>query len=166
MLAFLVVVSPQESLVCLPGISRRWERERVCERASFVLPLQSIASLGLPMSVRIVTHRAPREGWRFTVPSEHPSAISIVRRIWICKVSRLPLPPCVVCVQDPNLTRRQVLEIYGEYGERQEKAAGPRWLNCRRRLIKPVWNLFHGEKGGKQFRLVTGSSFGEEGHLV
>lgn len=54
--------------------------------------------------------------------------------------------------QDPGLTRREVLERYAEYGERQEKTYGDNWLVCRRRLAKPIWHLFHGEKGGKKFR--------------
>lgn len=54
--------------------------------------------------------------------------------------------------QDPGLTRREVLERYAEYGERQEKAFGENWLACRRRLAKPIWHMFHGEKGGKKFR--------------
>ncbi|CAM9962985.1 unnamed protein product, partial [Hapterophycus canaliculatus] len=54
--------------------------------------------------------------------------------------------------KDPGLTRREVLERYAEYGERQEKSYGDNWLVCRRRLAKPIWHLFHGEKGGKKFR--------------
>ncbi|CAN0135934.1 unnamed protein product [Laminaria digitata] len=54
--------------------------------------------------------------------------------------------------KDPGLNRREVLETYAEYGERQEKAYGGQWLACRRRLAKPVWHLFHGEKNGKKFR--------------
>ena len=57
--------------------------------------------------------------------------------------------------QDPGLTRREVLERYGEYGGRQEKISGSHWLACRRRLAKPLWHLFHGEKGGKKFRRVN-----------
>lgn len=56
------------------------------------------------------------------------------------------------CRQDPGLTRRQVLEAYAEYGERQEKAYGGQWLACRRKLAKPIWHLFRGETGGKKFR--------------
>ncbi|CAN0156393.1 unnamed protein product, partial [Ectocarpus sp. 8 AP-2014] len=69
--------------------------------------------------------------------------------------------------QDPGLTRREVLERYAEYGERQEKAFGENWLACRRRLAKPIWHMFHGEKGGKKFRVALegmlreDKSFGE-----
>ncbi|CBJ49172.1 FAD binding / catalytic/ tRNA dihydrouridine synthase [Ectocarpus siliculosus] len=69
--------------------------------------------------------------------------------------------------KDPGLTRREVLERYAEYGERQEKACGEKWLACRRRLAKPIWHMFHGEKGGKKFRVALegmlreDKSFGE-----
>jgi hypothetical protein len=58
----------------------------------------------------------------------------------------------VLQVPDPNLSRRQVLQQYGVYAAQQEAAAGEKWLNVRRRLLKPVWNIFHGEPGGKRFR--------------
>jgi hypothetical protein len=45
-----------------------------------------------------------------------------------------------------------VLQQYGVYAAQQEAAAGEKWLNVRRRLLKPVWNIFHGEPGGKRFR--------------
>ena len=53
------------------------------------------------------------------------------------------------------MTRREVLERYAEYGERQETTSGDKWLACRRKLAKPIWHLFHGEKGGKKFRWVS-----------
>ncbi|KAG5180458.1 tRNA-dihydrouridine synthase [Tribonema minus] len=53
---------------------------------------------------------------------------------------------------DAALNRRQVLQTYFEYAEGVEAEAGARWLTYRRRLLKPVWNLFHGEPGGKKFR--------------
>ncbi|CAM9598748.1 unnamed protein product [Chrysoparadoxa australica] len=54
---------------------------------------------------------------------------------------------------DPGLSRREVLSLYGVYGEEQEAKEGEEWLRVRRRLLKPVWNLFAGEKHGKKFRV-------------
>ncbi|CAM9107680.1 unnamed protein product, partial [Ascophyllum nodosum] len=65
-------------------------------------------------------------------------------------------------IEDPGLTRREVLERYGEYGGRQEKISGSHWLACRRRLAKPLWHLFHGEKGGKKFRIALEGILREE----
>ncbi|CAN0209719.1 unnamed protein product, partial [Discosporangium mesarthrocarpum] len=54
--------------------------------------------------------------------------------------------------KDPGLTRRKILDVYGAYGEEMEASSGDKWLGCRRKVVKPVWNLFYGEPGGKRFR--------------
>lgn len=55
---------------------------------------------------------------------------------------------------DPGLSRSMVLGQYCAYAEEVEAEAGERWLPARRRLLKPIWNLFHGEPGGKKFRVA------------
>lgn len=87
--------------------------------------------------------------------SPHLVAVAVLRatqRFLLSFASGMP----TVCHQDPGLNRREVLETYAEYGERQEKAYGGQWLACRRKLAKPVWHLFHGEKNGKKFRQALG----------
>lgn len=69
-------------------------------------------------------------------------------RLW----RNMPTLHALLRHQDPGYTRRELLEVYGEYAARQEANYGNDWLACRRRLAKPVWHLFHGEKGGKKFR--------------
>lgn len=48
-----------------------------------------------------------------------------------------------------GLTRRQILEKYGEYGDEQEKQEG---RSVRGELLKPLLNLFRCCKGHKIYR--------------
>ena len=49
------------------------------------------------------------------------------------------------------MSRRDILSNYAEYAAREEKKCGDKRLH--RVLIKPLWNLFHGEYNGKAFRV-------------
>ncbi len=49
------------------------------------------------------------------------------------------------------LSRREILSKYATYAKEQELKHG--YSRVRRQLIKPLWNLFHGEANGKQFRI-------------
>lgn len=48
-----------------------------------------------------------------------------------------------------GLSRREIIHKYAQYAaiaEKKEKKA-------RRALIKPIWNIFHGEHNGRLFRI-------------
>lgn len=56
-------------------------------------------------------------------------------------------------LRDPDgqfMSRRKVLQSYAEYADAERKAMG----SSVRALVKPLLNLFHGEKNGKRFRRV------------
>jgi len=51
--------------------------------------------------------------------------------------------------KNPGYTRREIMERYGEYCDKQEALIGPR---VRQTLKKHVLNIFAGQKHGKKFR--------------
>lgn len=60
-------------------------------------------------------------------------------------------------------TRRSVMDAYVEYADRMEKLEGKK---ARRALLKPILNLFSGQKNGRRFRSLMDTHIKDENRPV
>lgn len=89
---------------------------------------------------------------------------AVMNKPWhaLCDVDNVVYGHAFVDGAGPCNTRRRVLNAYEEYAEREVRETGVPV----RVIIKPLLNLFHGEKNGKRFRRAIDEGLREKGASV